>query len=122
MKKLLFVILFSSFLFANYSCEKASEEIIDCLIESAFISVNADLDSINPKLIHFKITYNGGGDDVNLDNNIHWNFGDGNKITTDTIVDHAYDTAGTYEAEISYTLRDANGTCSSSTKKHIVIN
>lgn len=120
MKNLLIVILFSSFLFANYSCKKASEEIIDCLFESAFISVNADLDSINPKLMHFKINFN-GSKDVSLDNNVHWNFGDGNKITTDTIVDHAYENAGTYEAEISYTLRDANGTCSSSTNKQIVI-
>lgn len=114
-------IMFSCFLFVDFSCKKATEDIVDCIIESMFISVNADLDDTKPNLMHFKITYN-GGDDVKLDNTINWDFGDGNKINADTIVDHTYANAGNYEAVISYTLRNGDGSsCSSSSKKQIVI-
>lgn len=120
MKQILTVLLFSAFLFSQTTCKKAIEDTIDCIFESAFVVVHADLDSINPKLMHFKFVYT-PSEGYSLEQSIHWDFGDGQSITGDTIIDHLYE-AGTYEAVASYTLRKGSETCSSSSKKHIVIN
>lgn len=119
MKKILIVLLFATFLFSGITCKKAIDDTIDCIFESAFVVVHADLDSINPKLMHFKFVYT-PSEGYSLEQPIHWDFGDGESINGDTIIDHIYE-VGTYEAIASYTLRKGSSTCSSSSKKHIEI-
>jgi PKD domain-containing protein len=116
------IALFVSTLFLTIgSCKDAIESGVDCFFEVQFVTIHADLDSINPKLMHFQFVYD-GSDGVTLDHSINWNFGDGESVTADTIIDHEYAETGSYEAIASFTLHDQHGTCSSSSKKQIVIN
>ncbi len=119
MKKILMLILFSAFLFSEISCKKDIEDAIDCVAESLFVVVHADLDSINPKLMHFEFVYN-PSEGFSLETPLSWNFGDGTTIDGGTSINHVY-VAGTYEAIVSYTLKKGSSSCSSTSKKHIVI-
>ena len=69
--------------------------------------------------MHFEFVYT-PSEGYSLEQSIHWDFGDGESIIGDTIIDHLYE-AGTYEAVAGYTLRKGSATCSSTSTKHIVI-
>ncbi len=121
MKNLAIAILLSIFFMTTNSCKEAIEAGVDCLFEVQFVTIHADLDSINPNLMHFKFVYD-GSEGVTLEPFINWNFGDGISFNADTVIDHEYADKGNYEVVASFTLNDEHGTCSSSSKKSIVIN
>jgi len=101
------------------SCREIAEDIIDCSIESAFLSVHSEADAADQKLIHFEFRNNSSGDFI-LDPSIHWDFGDGQTITTtDLKPDHTYVDSGTYHVVASYTLRRGTASCTG-TKEHDV--
>lgn len=103
------------------SCKQVTEDIIQCAAESIGVSVNADLDGQNNKLMHFKFNYD-SSDGTELQE-IEWDFGDGVKITNnDTIIDHEYANSGHYDASMKYTVKlSNNSTCTSTTTKSINI-
>jgi len=119
MKKILILMIFSAFIFSEYSCKKAIEDAIDCTSESIFVVIHADLDTANFKLMHFEFDYN-PSEGFYLELPISWNFGDGETINGSEKIDHVY-AAGTYEAVASYTLKKGSSSCSSTSSKHIVI-
>lgn len=121
MKNFFIVVLISSFAFVNFTCKRTTETIIDCAVESLFAVIHADLDSVNPNLMHFKFEIP-LSDGVTLDNSIKWDFGNGHSVTADTMVSYEYPEKGSYEAYANYTLRKDGASCSTSSKKHIVIN
>ena len=121
MKKILIVMLVSAFLFFDTGCKKAIEDGIDCVIESMFAVIHADVDSNNPKLMHFKFSIV-TSDGLILDHSLHWDFGDGNSVTADTLTDHEYGSTGSYDVKVSYTLRKGSESCSTSKTKNITIN
>ena len=106
---------------SEISCKKVVDNIIDCVAESLFIVVHADLDDTNPKLMHFEFVYNPTEGFV-LQTPISWNFGDGHTVVGEKTIDHEYETTGNYEVIVSYTLKKGSETCSSSSTKNITIN
>lgn len=120
MKKIFIVLLFSAFLFSETTCKKSIDDAIDCVAESLFVVIHADLDSINPKLMHFEFDYS-PSEGFTLELPIKWNFGDGTTIDGDTKIDHEYESAGSYTAVASYTLKKGSSSCSTTSTKHIVI-
>ncbi|NQU35205.1 MAG: PKD domain-containing protein [Bacteroidetes bacterium] len=114
------LLLLTTIIITQYSCKQATEDIIQCAAESIGVSINADLDSQTPNLMHFKFNYN-SSNGTTLQQ-IIWNFGDGTVITnSDTIIDHTYTNSGHYDASMAYTVKINNNTCSSSTTKSINI-
>ncbi len=102
------------------SCKRVTEDIIDCAAETMGVSINADLDGENNKLMHFKFNYDSS--DGTILQEITWDFGDGEKVTnSDTIIDHIYANSGHYDASMNYTVKMNDGTCSSTTTKSINI-
>ncbi len=120
MKKILTILLFAAFLFSETTCKKSIDDAIDCVAEALFVTVHADLDSTNQKLMHFEFDYN-PSEGFTLITPLSWNFGDGNTISGGTSIDHEYENTGSYEAVVSYTLKKGNSSCSTSSNKHIVI-
>ena len=121
MKKLFILLLFPALILSEVTCKKAVGDVLDCIGQSAFVIVHADLDSINPKLMHFEFVYN-PSEDLVLQTPINWNFGDGHTVNGETKIDHVYESTGSYDAVISFTLKKGSETCSSNSTKHIVIN
>ena len=121
MKKLLILLLFPALMLSQITCKKAIDDAIDCISESLFVVVHADLDSTNPKLMHFEFVYN-PSEGFSLETPISWDFGDGNTVEGAITIDHEYENTGSYEAVVSYTLKKGSETCSSNSTKHIVIN
>lgn len=121
MKKLLILLIFPVMILSEITCKSAIDDALDCIGESIFVVVHADLDSINPKLMHFEFDYNPSEGFV-LQTPINWNFGDGHTINGPTIIDHLYENTGSYDAVVSYTLKKGGESCSSNSTKHIVIN
>jgi len=76
MKYLIPVFLFASFLFIETGCKKAIDDAIDCGVESILLSIDAQIDSVNVKLVHFEFINNNTTGDFTLDQQIEWNFGD----------------------------------------------
>ncbi len=123
MKKALLISVLSLLtivIITQVSCKQATDDIIQCVAESIGVSVNADLDGENNKLMHFKFNYDKS--DGTVLQEIIWDFGDGEKVTNnDTVIDHLYANSGHYDAVMSYTVKINNSTCSSSTAKSINI-
>lgn len=113
--------LFPVLILSEITCKRAVDDALDCVAESLFVVVHADLDSINPKLMHFEFVYN-PSEGFTLETPLSWNFGDGHTISGATTIDHEYDNTGTYEAVVSYTLKKGGESCSSNSTKHIEIN
>ena len=121
MKKLFILLLFPVLILSEVTCKKAVDDALDCVSESLFVVVHADLDSINPKLMHFEFVYNPSEGFI-LQTPINWNFGDGQTVNGGVKIDHEYENTGSYDAVISYTLKKGSSSCSSNSTKHIVIN
>ena len=103
------------------SCKSDIEDAIDCTVETAFLSLNYQVDENNPLLVHFTFV---NGDTIDnrftLDQEIRWEFGDGNEETTQGLqVSHTYPDAGSYDVEAYYTLRKGDSNCSSSKNKTV---
>ena len=119
MKKVLVLIVIAVYVTVMHGCKEITEDIIDCTVESAFLSVHSETDASNQKLVHFEFRNNSSGDFI-LDPSIHWDFGDGQTITTTNLKpDHTYVNSGTYHVVASYTLRRGSASCTG-TKEHDV--
>ena len=121
MKKIFIITLISAFLFVDAGCKKATETAIDCIVESMFATLHATPDDQDARLMHFKFSIT-TSDGVTLDPTLHWNFGDGHSLDADTVSDHTYTDAGSYEVIVSYTLRKGSASCSTTKNKSITIN
>lgn len=123
MKRIIPIILFALFLFIEPGCKKAIDDAIDCVIESVLLSVNAEIDGSNVKLVHFEFINNDTNGSFTLDKEIKWDFGDGNTVTSATLkVDHIYSLAGDYTITATYTLRRGTASCTGPKEKNITIN
>ncbi len=120
MKRIIPIILFMSFLFIEPGCKQAIEDAIDCTIESAFLIIHADVDATNSKLFHFEFINNDTEGSFTLDQEINWDFGDGNTgISTNNKIDHIYADTGYYKAVANYTLRRGDASCNGPKDKDI---
>ena len=119
MKKVIVLIVIAVYVTVMPGCEEITEDIIDCTVESAFLSVHSETDATNQKVVHFEFRNNSSGD-FKLDPSIHWDFGDGQTITTTNLKPyHTYINSGTYHVVASYTLRRGSASCTG-TKTHDV--
>lgn len=122
MKKIIFCAVFSTFLLFESGCKEAIEDTIDCILESAFLKIEADIDGNNPKLVHFEFINNDTEGSFTLNQNINWDFGDGTTATsTNNLVDHTFNSAGDYTVTASYTLHRGSANCSSTKEKTVTI-
>ncbi len=122
MKKIIPIILFASFLFIEPGCKEVIDDIIDCSVESLLLSVTDEVDANNPKLVHFEFVNNDTDGDFTLDQEINWDFGDGETGTsTNNKIDHTYANTGDYKVTADYTLRRGSATCTGSKEKNVTI-
>lgn len=82
------------------SCKKDKENIVDCFGESLLAHVSATADSDNTRSFNYSVHYSGD----HTIKSIAWDFGDGEKVTTQTTTtQHAYDNAGTFAVKADLT-------------------
>ncbi len=122
MKKIIPIILFASFLFIEPGCKEVIDDVIDCSVESLLLSVTDEVDANNPKLVHFEFVNNDTDGKFTLDQEINWDFGDGETGTSNNNkIDHTYANAGDYKVTADYTLRRGSATCTGSKEKNVTI-
>ncbi len=127
MKRIIPIILFISIFLLEPGCKKVIDDIvndiIDCTVESAYLSIHADADTTNTKLVHFEFVNTDTEEKFTLDSEINWDFGDGGAITSNNHkTEHTYATAGDYKVTAAYTLRRGSATCTSTKEKNITVN
>jgi len=122
MKYFIPIVLISTLLFIESGCKSVIDDIIDCSIESAFLSVKDSIDDINPKLVHFEFVNNDTEGGFTLDNDIHWDFGDGNvETSTNLKTDHIYADSGSFKVIATYILRRGDASCTGPKNKTITV-
>ncbi len=123
MKRIIFVILISFILLSVNGCKKTVDDVIDCIVESAFLYISDEVDAANPKLIHFEFENNDTDGRFTQDAQVNWDFGDGSTATSNNNkIDHTYVDVGDYTVKSSYTLRNGSSSCSGSKEKSISVN
>ncbi len=127
MRYVISIVLFVTFLFVQPGCKNAIDDIvndiIDCSIESAYLSIHANADTTNTKLIHFEFVNSDTEGTFILNSDINWDFGDGVAITsTDHKTEHIYAEAGDYKVTAHYTLHRGSASCNSTKEKNITVN
>ena len=127
MKYIISIVLFITFLFVQPGCKNVIDDIvndiIDCSVESAYLSIHVDADTINSKLVHFEFINTDTEENFTLDSEVNWDFDDGVAITSNnhkTV--HTYAEAGDYKVTAAYTLRRESATCTSTKEKNITVN
>lgn len=105
------------------SCKDAIEDGIDCVVETTYLSVDANVDQSSPLLVHFTfINGDTTGNRFTLDQNIKWEFGDGTEETTTGLtVSHLYPDLATYTAKAYYILRSGSSSCADYKSKSITL-
>jgi len=122
MKRIILVILFISFLLLGSGCKSVVDDVIDCSIESAFLSIHADIDENNPKLVHFEFVNTDADGGFVLDSDINWDFGDGVTATsTNHKTDHVYTNSGDFKVIATYVLRRGDASCNGPKDKTVTI-
>lgn len=122
MKHILPIVLFVSFLFWESGCKDVVEDVIDCSLESARLSINDEIDENNPKLVHFEFVNKDVDGSFTLDNEVKWDFGDGHTTTSTTLkIDHTYTQANTFAVKATYTLRRGSASCTGPKEKSVTI-
>lgn len=114
-------ILFAAFiLLFTFSCSKSDiEKGIDCVGESLFVKLKNNTDAANVKKVNFEIEYTGS----NTFESVKWTFGDGTTETlTSKTVSHIYPAAGTFTVKADVTVKQGDGSCTSSPTRSITIN
>lgn len=114
----LFFSLFIAGLTFTGGCKKVAESAVDCFGESLLVSVKADADASNSKLINFEARYIG---DLSV-SSVVWDFGDGTSQTaTSTTSSHTYLKAGNYTVKAKVALLHNGSTCTPEPTKSIVV-
>jgi hypothetical protein len=123
MKYSILILLFATIIVFQPGCKNVIDDVIDCSIESAFLSIHADVDSTNSKLVHFEFVNSDTDGGFSLDSDIGWDFGDGNTSTSiNHKTEHIYAESGDYKVKATYILRRGDATCSGPKEKDVVIN
>ncbi|HDO28070.1 MAG TPA: PKD domain-containing protein [Bacteroidetes bacterium] len=123
MKYLIPAFLLVSFLFIETGCKKIIDDVIDCAAESILLSIDAQIDTVNIKLVHFEFINDDTEGKFTLDKDINWNFGDGKTATsTNNKVDHTYSGTGDYDVVATYTLHRGSSECTGPKEKTVTIN
>lgn len=123
MKKIIFCAVFSTFLLFETGCKDVIDDAIDCILESAFLKIQADVDGSNPKLVHFEFINNDTEGSFVLNQNINWDFGDGSTATsTNNKVDHTFNSTGDFTVVATYTLQRGSASCTGTKEKTVTIN
>lgn len=114
-KFLLQIFVLATAVVLTASCKKITEEVIDCMFESAKFTISH---TTNVKTVSFSMEYSG---DYNL-STTKWDFGDGNtKTVNGNIVEHTYNTTGTYIVKIIPTVTHEGSSCSPELSKTVKI-
>ena len=101
------------------SCSKTIDSIVSCIIGSAVLNIDVDVDPKNSKQITFKI--NNSSKDYVTDS-VEWDFGDGNKKTSgSSSVTHSYSKSGNYELTAKIKLKKGKDTCATTKEKEIKV-
>lgn len=99
--KLLNLFAFSAFLLIGCSKDEAGD-VVDCVGQSLFAKVHAVVDSSNPEMYDFSVSYSGTH---TLKAAIRWDYGDGTaEKVNGTTTTHTYKAAGTYTVKASVSL------------------
>lgn len=118
MKKLKFIsqiFILATFIVLLSSCKKITEDVIDCIFESAKFDISH---TVNVKNVIFSIEYSG---DFTL-GTVKWDFGDGaTKTVNSKIIEHSYTLAGTYSVKIIPTVNHEGLSCSPELSKTVII-
>ncbi len=117
MKKIVFLIVCT--LVLSFSCKKAADEAIDCVVELLFASISYTANPIDSKEVTLMVNYAG-----EFSVSVEWEFGDGTTETmSGTTVTHVYPSAGAYSVKANMTLSgDNHSSCSTSKSKTIDVN
>jgi hypothetical protein len=99
--------------------EKATEDTIDCVVESFSAGLNTRIDGTNKKMVILDATYTGSL----TFKSVTWEFGDGQTVTTTTMsTTHTFTTAGTYKIKAKIKLTQGSGVCIPGPEKTVTIN
>ncbi len=99
-------------------CKKVTESAVDCFAESLLVSVRANTDATNSKLVNFEAHYIG---DLSV-SSVVWDFGDGTSQTaTSTTSSHTYLKAGNYTVKAKVALLHNGSTCTPEPTQSIVV-
>lgn len=122
MKYIIPAVLLSIIIYIQPGCKSTVSDIIDCSIESAFLSIHDNIDTTNSKLVHFEFVNSDTDGGFTLDSDINWDFGDGVTFTsTNHKTEHVYAESGDYKVKATYTLRRGDASCSGPKEKNITI-
>ncbi len=102
--------------FLTLSCSgDDAENIINCLGESSFISIEIENDN-GDRTVGFSIDYTG---DLTL-RSVEWDFGDGN-TSSGTSVSHTYSAAGSFSVKAKVELRDGDAFCKPEKTRNVTV-
>lgn len=102
--------------FLTFSCSgKDAENIINCLGESSFVSIEIENDN-GDRTVNFSIDYTG---DFTV-RSVQWDFGDGNS-GNGTSVSHTYTAAGSYAVKAIVELRDGDAFCKPEKTRNVTV-
>lgn len=118
MKKIGQILIVMTAIFVT-SCGKDIEEsIVDCLGESAFVTLKHAADAADAKKINYTIEYSGSG----TLKSVKWTFGDGKTETVNgPTVSHTYASAGAYNVQADATVAINKSNCTSTHKKGVTV-
>ncbi|MFK5855264.1 MAG: PKD domain-containing protein [Bacteroidota bacterium] len=122
MKYIIPTIILSIIIYIQPGCKSTVSDIIDCSIESAFLSIHDNVDTTNSKLVHFEFVNSDTDGGFTLDQDIHWDFGDGKTETSSSLkIDHIYADTGSFSVIATYTLRRGDASCTGPKDKTVTI-
>jgi PKD repeat protein len=119
MRKAFLLLFIASILLAPGACKKTTESVVDCIVESLFVSVKYTADAANSKTINFEVNYSG----TNTLQSVEWVYGDGNtaKVNSSTST-HTYSNTGPYSVKAKVSIGNGNSSCTSEQEKNITVN
>ncbi len=113
------VLILTGIILLSLSCRKAVENVIDCLFEGGYITIEHSANAGNSKIITFTLTYDG---EYSLENTVTWNFGDGSpEVTGNKTITKTYENAGTYDVQAHWKVTHKHESCSSTKSKKITV-
>jgi PKD repeat protein len=119
MRKLSFLLIILSILLMNGACKKTTQNIVDCIAESLFVSVKYKADDANSKTINFEVNYSG----ASTVQAVEWTYGDGNTAKINGLTStHTYNNAGPYTVKAKVSIGNGSSSCTSNQEKSIVVN
>ena len=114
-----YLLLFIASILLTGACKKTTENVVDCIAESLFVSVKYKADAVNSKTINFEVNYSG----TNSVQSVEWVYGDGNTAKVNGAISaHTYSNAGPYTVKAKVSIGNGNPSCTSEQEKNITVN